>query len=238
MSQLFQETQESPSLFSYDFLGQYSSMADMVGASEFHYVALRLDCLKAIDCIWRREGVYPGKWREKLEWQFPESHCRCAVSQDPSHPRPSPDKHFLCVRMSVSAAGPSASASTSNHAQATGLIAQGDWTKNLVQLAKTAELKCVRLRHILCCSFLLYRKVRISLLYRTAPVPHRIDLVFGIQLAWYLRMSMTLLSVAADFPRRTCFVATCKMSSTLADRLDLTHRALSNIVIPVALAFL
>lgn len=67
--------------------------------------------------------------------------------RDPSHPHPLPptiSQSFSLGPMSVSAAGPSvAASSSSNHTSSTGLVAQGDWTKNLVQLAKTAELKYV-----------------------------------------------------------------------------------------------
>lgn len=55
---------------------------------------------------------------------------------DPSHSRTTPSRHFP-LPMSSAAASPGTSSSS------TPLVAQGDWIKNLVHLAKTAELKCV-----------------------------------------------------------------------------------------------
>lgn len=63
-----------------------------------------------------------------------------------------PQKPPSCVfnksNMASTSAGQSAQASSSAAAAAaagnsTPLLATGDWTKSLIQLAKTAELKCV-----------------------------------------------------------------------------------------------
>ena len=53
-----------------------------------------------------------------------------------------PPPHILNKSMATTTAGSSAQASSSAAAHSP-ILATGDWTKNLVHLAKTAELKCV-----------------------------------------------------------------------------------------------
>lgn len=60
------------------------------------------------------------------------------MRRHPKHPRRAPDE--IQRAMSSGAAAASSSSSVSN---STPLLATGDWTKNLVHLAKTAELKFV-----------------------------------------------------------------------------------------------
>ena len=63
---------------------------------------------------------------------------RTGASRSPRNPQ----RRILHKSMATTTAGSSAQASSSAAAH-TPILATGDWTKNLVHLAKTAELKCV-----------------------------------------------------------------------------------------------
>ena len=63
---------------------------------------------------------------------------RTGASRSPRNPQ----RRILHKSMATTTAGSSAQASTSAAAHTT-ILATGDWTKNLVHLAKTAELKSV-----------------------------------------------------------------------------------------------